>query len=85
MEALALGRPVITTSVAGIPELVDAANGWVVPSGSVDALAEAMQALLDAGQDRLREMGRAGQQRVRAMHDPHVNARDLASLLAPLV
>lgn len=85
MEALALGKPVVTTSIAGIPELVDAANGWVVPSGSVDALAAAMKALLETGQDRLNEMGRIGQQRVRTMHDPDVNAGHLASLLAPLI
>lgn len=85
MEALALGRPVVTTAIAGIPELVDVANGWVVPSGSVDALTAAITALLETGQDRLAEMGRAGQQRVRAMHDPDINARHLSSLLAPLI
>jgi len=85
MEALALGRPVVTTAIAGIPELVDVTNGWVVPSGSVDALAAAIKALLETGQDRLAEMGRAGQQRVRAMHDPDINARHLSSLLAPLI
>ncbi|MFX6230642.1 glycosyltransferase, partial [Acinetobacter baumannii] len=39
MEALALSRPVISTRIAGIPELVeDGVNGWVVAPGSVDAL-----------------------------------------------
>ena len=85
MEALALGRPVVTTAIAGIPELVDSANGWLVPSGSVDALAQAMKALLETGQEQLREMGQVGQQRVRAMHDPDTNAGHLASLLAPLI
>lgn len=85
MEALALGKPVVTTAIAGIPELVDAANGWVVPSGSVDALVKAMKALLDTGQDQLNGMGQIGQQRVRAMHDPDANARHLAGLLTPLI
>ena len=40
MEAMALRRPVITTYVAGIPELVrDGENGWLVPAGDVEALA----------------------------------------------
>ena len=40
MEALALGRPVISTYVAGIPELVEPGQcGWLVPAGSVEALA----------------------------------------------
>ena len=34
MEALALGRPVISTYIAGIPELVQpGVNGWLVPPG----------------------------------------------------
>src|SRR5439155_25631775 len=47
MEALALGRPVVTTYVAGIPELVrDGAHGWLVPAGSVDDLAAALREML---------------------------------------
>jgi glycosyltransferase involved in cell wall biosynthesis len=85
MEALALGKPVVATSIAGIPELVSAANGWLIPSGSVDALAGAMVEVLDAPEDRLKQMGRIGQLRVRRMHDPDTNARHLAGLLAPLL
>lgn len=83
MEALALGRPVVSTAVAGIPELVDADNGWLVPSGSVDGLAEAMKAVLDAPRDRLAAMGREGRRRVLADHHPDINARTLAGLLRP--
>ncbi len=44
MEALALGRPVISTSIAGIPELLeDGKSGWLVPAGSLDALLSAMR------------------------------------------
>src|SRR5439155_26884638 len=47
MEALALGRPVVSTFVAGIPELVrDGVHGWLVPAGDVDALAGAVGELL---------------------------------------
>jgi glycosyltransferase involved in cell wall biosynthesis len=43
MEALALRRPVVTTYVAGIPELVrHGENGWLVPAGDVAALAGAL-------------------------------------------
>ena len=83
MEALALGRPVIATAVAGIPELVDSANGWLIPSGSVDALTEALRQALEATDEKLEAMGAAGQARVRSLHDPDVNAGALAELLRP--
>ena len=44
MEALALNRPVISTYVAGIPELVEpGVCGWLVPPGSAESLAAAMR------------------------------------------
>lgn len=85
MEALAQGRPVVTCAVAGIPELVDARVGWLVPAGSVKALAAALHEVLDASPEELRAMGEAGRERVRALHDPDANAATLAALLAPLV
>lgn len=85
MEALALGRPVIATAIAGIPELVDSENGWLIPSGSVEALADAMQEALDAPVARLEAMGAAGRARVHAMHHPDQNAQVLAQLLTPLM
>jgi glycosyltransferase involved in cell wall biosynthesis len=68
MEALALRIPVITTCIAGIPELVDASCGWLVPAGSVEALAEAINTCLQLAPDRLTAMGEAGRQRVAALH-----------------
>ncbi|MGB8932477.1 MAG: glycosyltransferase family 4 protein, partial [Anaeromyxobacteraceae bacterium] len=83
MEALALGRPAITTAIAGIPELVEhGVSGWVVPAGSVEALVDAIREALDASPDELGAMGRAGALRVARMHDASVEARKLASLFA---
>ena len=59
MEAMALRRPVISTFVAGIPELVQPGeHGWLVPAGDVEALARAMQACLDTPADVLNAHGR---------------------------
>lgn len=61
MEALALGRPVLSTAIAGVPELVrDGVNGWLVPAGSIEALAGGMKRALSASPDELARMGRAG-------------------------
>jgi glycosyltransferase involved in cell wall biosynthesis len=81
MEALALGRPVISTYVAGIPELVEpGVNGWLVPPGSVEALAEALRAVLELPVERLEAMGRAGAARVAERHDARIEAAKLADL-----
>jgi colanic acid/amylovoran biosynthesis glycosyltransferase len=80
-EALALGRPVITTAIAGIPEIVQpGVTGWVVPAGDVDALARAMRAALEASTDELGEMGRAGAAFVARHHDAGRETEILARL-----
>lgn len=81
MEALALRRPVLTTWVAGIPELVDAQVGWLSPPGDVAALADAIRAVLDTPVAQLAAMGDVGRARVRAMHDSMANGAQLAALI----
>lgn len=81
MEALALGRPVISTFVAGIPELVvPEQSGWLVPAGDVEALAGAMRAALRAPPAELEALGRTGAARVRAQHDARTEATKLSAL-----
>ncbi len=83
MEALALGRPVISTYIAGIPELVEPGrSGWLVPAGAVEPLAAAMAAALTADTAELRAMGRAGADRVAERHDVTTEAKKLADLIA---
>lgn len=77
MEALALSRPVITTKITAIPELVDANCGWLVSPGNHEELVAAMRSALLATPEELRRMGHAGQQRVAQSHD----IRDLAEVL----
>lgn len=85
MEAMALARPVITTYVAGIPELVrQAESGWLVPAGDVQALAQAMQDCLECAPEQLLEMGRKGRARVLVRHDVDTEAAKLAARFAAL-
>lgn len=83
MEALAQGRPVISTYIAGIPELVEHGKiGWLVPAGDSDALAKVMNVALDTPVERLAEMGRAGIVQARARHHIDTVATQLAGLFA---
>ena len=66
MEAMASGKAVVTTSISGIPELVEnGRNGLLVAPGDASAFAAALKDLL-ADPGRASEMGRRGQEKVRA-------------------
>ena len=60
MQALAMGLPVVSTTVGSIPDVVqDGQTGFVVPPRDADALAERIQVLLDDTALRA-DMGRRG-------------------------
>ena len=81
MEAMAQGRAVISTFVAGIPELVEAGRtGWLVPAGDVDSLTRTLAQALDTPHARLDDMGRAAIARARARHHIDTEAARLAAL-----
>ncbi|CUJ13366.1 glycosyltransferase family 4 protein [Cognatishimia activa] len=64
MEAMAAGLPVVTTKIAGVPELVeDGVSGRLVSPGEVSALAGALK---EMSEDPIRnsEMGAAGRAQV---------------------
>ncbi len=64
LEAMASARPVVSTSLAGIPELVvNGQTGILVSPGDVSALTQALEQLLRDGELRLR-YGRGGRARI---------------------
>lgn len=78
LEAMGHGRPVVTTPVGGIPDLVGAA-GALVPVGDAEALRDALlELLLDA--DLLAARGAAARARVEATHSASTVASALARL-----
>ena len=82
MEAMALGRPVISTYVAGIPELVrPGKTGWLVPASDEVALTAAMREALDAPVEQLAAMGAAARALVQERHDVIQEAKKLKKLL----
>jgi colanic acid/amylovoran biosynthesis glycosyltransferase len=81
MESMALRRPVLTTYVSGIPELVrPGENGWLVPAGSVEELRTAMEDFLTRPPNELQQMGDAAYLRVLARHSVDTEAAKLAGL-----
>lgn len=82
MESLALARPVITTYIAGIPELVrDGHNGWLVPAGDRESLVRALDACLAASSEEIRHMGACGREAVLAQHAADGAVRPLVARL----
>ncbi|SMX31740.1 glycosyltransferase [Maliponia aquimaris] len=80
MEALAAGVPVITTQIAGVPELVtENGTGRLVPPGDAKALAEAIAAELPFDGTR-RDMGAVGRAKVREDFNVHIEAARLSRL-----
>jgi len=65
LEAMCFGCPSVSTRVGGIPEVVeDNQSSLLVPFGDVDALAGALEGLIDDNARR-RALGRAAQARAR--------------------
>lgn len=81
MEAFAAGRPVVSTYIAGTPELVrPGENGWLVPAGSSEALAAALKEVLQTSTDVLTDMGARGKRLVQELHRADFEAGKLAQL-----
>lgn len=80
IEALALGRPVIASCVAGIPELVeDGQTGWLFPPSDWQQLDHRIGDALDA-RASWHQMGEAGRDRVKADFRSDVSAARMARL-----
>jgi glycosyltransferase involved in cell wall biosynthesis len=66
LEAMAAGKPVVASSIGGVPELVVAGStGFLFPPASPEALADAVGRLFADPETPVR-MGRAARNRVRA-------------------
>lgn len=79
-EALAAGLPAISTRVSGVPEVIDhMRTGLLVEPRDPQALADAMQALLDAPELRL-GMGSAGRAKAEREFDLRQNVATLREL-----
>ncbi len=84
-EALALGTPVVSTPVTGIPEVVhDGERGLLVPERDPEALAEALERLLADSGLRVR-LAEAARQFMEAEFDIHRNTAQRRALFRAAV
>ncbi|WP_185962234.1 glycosyltransferase family 4 protein [Palleronia caenipelagi] len=82
LEAMARGLPVITTDIAGGPEIVeDGVTGLLCPANAPDLLARALATVLSAPH-RAMAMGAAGRRRAELLFDLTTNAGRLRAMLA---
>lgn len=82
MEAMAMGLPVVTTRIAGIPELIeDGHSGVLVAPGRPDLLADSLAGLV-ADERLRRRLGEAGREVVRRDFDCEATAAELRDVFA---
>ena len=75
LESLALARPVIGSQIGGIPELIrDGNDGYLVPPGDAEALADRMQTLFDDPHEAA-TMGLAGRHKIETEFNPQLHYR----------
>jgi glycosyltransferase involved in cell wall biosynthesis len=80
-EALASGLPIITTPIGALPEMVrDGENGFLIPPGRPDRLAEALSRLASSPDLRAR-LGRCSRSLAETEHDLRRNHRAILELL----
>ncbi len=80
VEAMSMRVPVISTDISGIPELItDGVNGLLVPEKNAEAMANAIEKLLNQPELR-QQLSEAGRARVCSDFDSQVTTLDLKEL-----
>ena len=78
MEAMSLYRPVLSTYIAGIPELItNNVEGLLFEAGSVDAITQAISHFFALSLDEKMAMGQRAHERVLIRHDIDTEAKKL--------
>ncbi|MCC6454710.1 MAG: glycosyltransferase [Caldilineaceae bacterium] len=80
MEGMAMGIPAVSTSISGIPELIeDNHTGLLVPPNDATALANALARLL-SDHDLRDRLGKSGREKVMAEYEIQKNTRQLLNI-----
>ena len=79
-EAMAMGKPIITTNVAGCKEAVDdGINGFIVKVKSSDSLKEAISKMISVGNEERKKMGLAGRKKAEIEFDDKIIATQIVA------
>jgi colanic acid/amylovoran biosynthesis glycosyltransferase len=83
-EAMASGLPVVSTPIAGVPEMVvDNVSGFLVPPGDPTALADALDKVV-GDKELARRFGEHGRKRAREIFSIEASASSLGELFERL-
>jgi len=67
-EAQAMKKPIVASNHGAAPEVIeDRITGWLFPPGNAQALAQALDKVLDLPQDRLKKLGEKQRTRVKLL------------------
>ncbi|MES2454280.1 MAG: glycosyltransferase [Bacteroidota bacterium] len=85
MEAQAMGLPCVSTIHSGIPEVIPAENQWLLANeGNVDAIADKILKLVEAGQADLEDVAKRGREKVEQEFNLETEVRKLKELYRQL-
>ena len=85
LEAMAAGRPIVATAVAGIVDIIEhGRSGLLVPFAEHRALADAISVLLK-DQTLARQLGANAQREARSRYDIDATVREMAALYSEAV
>ena len=86
MEAMAMKRPIITTDTAGCRETVeDAHNGFIVPVGNTEALAQAMRRFSEMSAMERELFGANGRNMAEELFDEHKIADEMYRIIGQVL
>jgi glycosyltransferase involved in cell wall biosynthesis len=81
MEAMATGLPVVSTNVAGIPEMVtENETGFLVRSGETSAMADTIEKVI-SDRSLAARLGHSGYERARMLFSIERNVHELSALI----
>ncbi|WP_333785278.1 glycosyltransferase family 4 protein [Thermocrinis sp.] len=86
LEAMAMGKPIITTDSVGCREVcVDGVNGFLVEPKNWESLYEAMKRMVELEEDKRKSMGMKGRQMVLERYDVKIIVEKYLKLIELVV